>query len=254
MSALTRAGYPDIVFPDCDLTDQVIGGRNVYDGYRRGANLEFGNISEQILSHPLFGEAINNAQGRSVMDYKRTQNLFLIIACHFEKLADHSIIEFGSFRGGSAIFMATLLKRLYPEAKFYACDTFEGMPPTDSDIDLHRAGDFSSSNMNEINEISKSLGLDNLVTVKGLVEDTFPSQFSADQKFALAHIDLDIYHPIKYIQRAVYPYMTKGGYIVHDDATTSTCLGATQAVEEWISETGARSEQVYPHFVFRTHL
>lgn len=254
MSALTRAGYPEIIFPNCDLTDQIIGGRNVFDGYRRAANLEFGNISDQIQAHPLFGEAISNAQARSVMEYTRTQNLFLIIACHFDKLSNHSIIEFGSFRGGSALFMAALLHRLYPEAKFYACDTFEGMPQTDSDLDLHRAGDFSTSNMDEINEIAASLGLDNLVTVKGLVEDTFPSQFAPDQKFGLSHIDLDIYHPIKYIQNAILPYMTKGGYIVHDDATTSTCLGATQAVEEWIQETGAHSEQVYPHFVFRTHL
>lgn len=254
MSALTRAGYSEIVFPSCDLIDQIVDGRNIFDGYRRGVNLEFTDISEVIAQHPLFIEATSNAQNRSVMDYKRTQNLFLIITCFFDKLDFQNIIEFGSYRGGSAIFMATLLQRLYPNAKLYACDTYEGMPATDHSIDLHRAGDFSNSNVDEINELAASLGLTNLITVKGLVEDTFPAQFPQDQRFALSHIDLDIYHPIRYIQKAVHPFMTKGGYMVYDDATVSTCLGATQAVEEWISDTGSRSEQIFPHFVFRTHL
>ncbi|WP_242913394.1 TylF/MycF/NovP-related O-methyltransferase [Brevundimonas pishanensis] len=254
MSALLRAGYSDLPLPPIDLTNKIMGGRSIYDGTVRGVGLEYGDLAQRIEQHPLFIEACHNAQRRSVMHYHRTMNLFLLIALYFDSLESKDIIEFGSYRGGSAIFMATLLARLYPDARIFACDTFEGMPPTDKELDHHSAGDFSNSDEAEINAYARSIGLTNLITVKGLVEDTFPARFDPDHRFGLAHIDLDIYHPIKYIQHAIYPQIVKGGYMVYDDATASSCIGATQAVEEWIAQTGARSEQIYPHFVFRAHL
>ena len=48
--------------------------------------------------------------------------------------------------------------------------------------------------------------------------------------------------------------MTAGGYVVYDDATTSSCISATQAVEEYIIDNNARSEQIYLHFVFMAGL
>ena len=73
-------------------------------------------------------------------------------------------------------------------------------------------------------------------------------------KYAIAHIDLDIYQPIKYCQSQVDAHMAKGGYVVYDDATVSSCIGATQAVEEWIQDQRIHSEQIWPHFVFRSGL
>jgi hypothetical protein len=46
--------------------------------------------------------------------------------------------------------------------------------------------------------------------------------------------------------------MIPGGYLVFDDATVSSCLGATEAVEDLlIRRDGLNSEQIFPHFVFR---
>jgi hypothetical protein len=46
--------------------------------------------------------------------------------------------------------------------------------------------------------------------------------------------------------------MVPGGYMVFDDATVSSCLGATEAVESLlIRRDGLSSEQIWPHFVFR---
>jgi len=50
----------------------------------------------------------------------------------------------------------------------------------------------------------------------------------------------------------VQPCMAPGGYVVFDDAHTSGCLGATEAVEELvIRRDGLHCEQIWPHFVFR---
>lgn len=251
---LERRGYPPLALPTWGVTPGIAGGRSPYDAYQRGVGLEHGDLRATIDKHPLFQEAIRAATGRTVMGGDRLKNLFMIVAMFFEPLASRNIIEFGCYKGGSLLFFAILLKRLYPEAKVYGLDTFGGMPASDGSVDLHGAGDFADTDIEEIRKAAKKLGLDNLILVKGLVEDTFPAQVPPDIAFGVAHIDLDIYHPIKYVQDAVWDRMTPGGYVVYDDATGSTCVGATQAVEELITDRRIHSEQVFPHFVFRAGL
>ena len=254
-SALELAGYPAIELqPAGHVRAGVTYGRNVSEGYQRGAGLEYGLLGHQVAEHPLFKEAIAAATGHTVMAMHRLQNLFLILTTRFDALMSKDIIEFGSYRGGSLFFMGTVMKKLFPRATIYGLDTFEGMPQTDATVDLHSAGDFKDTSLAKVDAQARKLGLDNIVLVQGMVEDTFPAKVPADKTFALAHIDLDIYGPIKYVQDAVWDRMAPGGYVVYDDATASSCIGATQAVEELLIERRVRSEQIYPHFVFRVGL
>lgn len=250
-TALLRAGLPVIPLPESMLTqDAMSRGRNPFEGYQRSVGLEYGDLSQKIGAHPLYKEALAAATGRTVMDGYRVQNLFLLMTCFFERLADRNIIEFGSFRGGSLLFMGVVMKRLYPEARIFGLDTFKGMPLTNATVDLHSENDFANTSLSDVRAALDAKGLSNVVLVQGLVQDTFPAQVPA-MRFGLAHIDLDIYDPIRYVQDAVWPFMTPGGYVVYDDATASSCLGASQAVEELIMERRQHSEQIFPHFVFR---
>ncbi len=216
--------------------------------------MEYGDLSKQIEIHPLYQQALNAAGGRSVLDQRRIQNLFLLLTCYLPELSVQNCIEFGVYRGGSTLFMAYILRALYPAATLFSLDTFEGMPAADAKIDLHGEGDFKDTSLDDIRRAAATQKLNNIVFIKGLVEDTFPTQIDNSIKFGLAHIDLDIYPAIRHCQKYVYRFMTLGGYVVYDDATVSSCIGATQAVEEFIAETNSRSEQIYPHFVFRADL
>jgi hypothetical protein len=251
---LERNGYPPIALTEWGVSRDVAGGRSPFEGYQRGVGLEHGDLRDRLERHPLYKEAVRAAAGRSVMSGDRLKNLFLIVTMFFEPLKSRNIIEFGCYKGGSVLFLATLLRRLFPEAKVYGLDTFGGMPSGDRSVDFHGAGDFSDTDIESIRKAARRLGLENLILVKGLVQDTFPGELPVDLAFGLAHIDLDLYQPIKYVQDVVWDRMTPGGYVVYDDATASTCIGATQAVEELISGRGMRSEQVFPHFVFRAGL
>jgi hypothetical protein len=252
---LTAAGYPSLDLPHYGvgrIKPGILHGRDPYAGFQRAAGLQMGQTAAMVEAHPLFQEAMAAAQGRTIVDPHRLKNLFLIIVQGLGGLESRNIIEFGCYRGGSLLFFATLLARLYPEARVYGLDTFSGMPVADGSVDYHAEGDFSDASMEQIQEEAARLGLSNITLIRGLVQDTFPIQIPAAEAFGLAHIDLDIYHPIRYVQTSVWQRMTSGGYVVYDDATVSTCLGATQAVEELIHEKNVRSEQIYPHFVFRT--
>jgi hypothetical protein len=131
----------------------------------------------------------------------------------------------------------------------YALDTFEGMPPTDKTVDAHSVGDFSDASFDELQKTIVDLNISNLILVKGMFHDVFPV-IDQHVTFGLAHIDADIYSAIKYAQNAVWSRMTKGGYLVYDDADVSSCIGATEAVEELIQERLVHAEQVWPHLFF----
>lgn len=113
--------------------------------------------------------------------------------------------------------------------------------------------DFSEAHLPALKREIDRLKLTNLVPLKGLFQDTFPT-IDIGVKFGLAHIDADIYSSVKYAQDAVWPRMTAGGYVAYDDADVSSCIGATEAVEDLIIERQAHAEQVWPHFVFRVGL
>lgn len=234
------------------IKNELRGGRSVYDGYQRSWGLEFGDLKSQILEDPDYRFAAALAEKRSVLLLERMMNLFLLIKFFLPRLPFGHIVEYGSFRGGSAMFMAALAKRFLPGAQVYALDTFAGMPPTDRAIDAHAAGDFANTNIAEIQEAADRLQLTNLHLVKGLFEDTAPTLLPTVGSIALAHIDCDIYSAVKYSYEASKPFMVPMGYYVFDDATVSSCIGATEAVESFvIARDGLLSEQIYPHFVFR---
>jgi hypothetical protein len=240
-------------FPDARA---LRNGRSVEDGYARGWGLQYGGLDQKVAADPVYLKAAELAQARSVISLANRMNLYLLLRFYLAKLRHNDghgdIIEFGSFRGGNAIFMAAAAKLLGLDCHVYALDTFAGMPPTDHAVDAHRAGDFAQTDLDELEGYVRSIGLDNLTFVKGLFEDTAPGVLAKSRPIALAHIDCDIHSAVKYSYEIVKPHMVPMGYIVFDDACFSSCIGATEVVEDQvIRQDGLNSEQIYPQFVFR---
>src|ERR1043166_5320186 len=126
----------------------------------------------------------------------RLMNLFLLFKFFLPKIGLGHIVEFGSYKGGSAIFMAYLAQRFLGEVNVYGFDTFAGMPPTDHGIDLHRAGDFQDINLEELRQYVAQLGLTNLHFVQGRFEETVPATLETVGPLAVVHIDCDIYSAV----------------------------------------------------------
>ncbi len=229
-------------------------GRSVRDGYARGWGLQFGELPARIAADPLYREAVALAGGRTVQSEANRMNIYLLLRLFLERLPAGNIVEYGSWRGGSAIFMAKVCQGVLPGVQVYALDTFAGMPTTDSRIDAHRGGDFSGVELDELRAYSKSVGLTNLHFRQGLFQDTVPGLLPSAGPLRLVHIDCDIRSAVAYAYEASLPQMVEGGYIVFDDSLFSSCLGATEVVEELVIRRDAlHSEQVYPHHVFRAN-
>jgi len=135
--------------------------RSPRDGYARGWGLEYGGLREAVLADPLYAEALRLAEGRTIQARDCRLNLFLILKYFFPPLLEHSrpgsIVEFGSYRGGCAIFLAALCELLKLDVRVFGLDTFAGMPPTDKTIDAHFAGNFSDVDLAEL--LARSVGV-----------------------------------------------------------------------------------------------
>jgi len=239
-----------------DIVKGIRLGRNVYEGYQRGWGLQFDNsVGGKILNDPLFKEARLLAGSRTIVAEANLMNIFLIMKYNLKNIDSGHIIEFGSYKGGSAIFMAQIAKRLYPGIRVYALDTFTGMPDVDKEIDAHDESHFNDVDLDELKKYTQKIGLDNLEFHQGLFEDTAEPLLKKIEKVSLAHIDCDIYSAVAFSYEVVKNFMVPGGYVVFDDACVASCIGATEAVETLlIQRDGLHSEQIYPHFVFRIGL
>jgi Macrocin-O-methyltransferase (TylF) len=238
------------VFPG--VPSGLIKGRSIADGYARGWGLQYGDLLKRILGDPLYLRATRLARGRTIQEVERRANLFLLLKFYVSRLPHGDIIEFGSFRGASAIFMAKVCAELGIKSTVWALDTFAGMPMPDKSVDAHSAGDFMNTDVEELKAYSTKCGLDNLHWVQGLFEETAEGVLARSKKIVLAHIDCDIKSAVQYSYNVVKSRMVNGGYIVFDDATASSCLGATEVVEDdVVRRDGLNCEQIYPHFVFR---
>lgn len=150
-------------------------GRVPKEGYQRGWGLQFGKLRDIVEGEQLFKKAAEAGAALSQWTAleKRT-NIYLLLTRFVPRLADQNVIEFGAFKGGTSVFMATVLQEMAPNAKVYALDTFGGMPPTDKAVDAHNTGDFSTASLDFLNEQIRLRQLTNLVPVKGLFQETFP--------------------------------------------------------------------------------
>jgi hypothetical protein len=230
-------------------------GRCLYDGYQRATSVKYGLLGEQVRRDPVYRKALAAARQpavESMVDEARFINLFILIKFFLRNLDSQNIIEFGAFKGGSAIFMATLLEAYYPQARILSLDTFAGLPPLKHGVD-QPPEDFLAIDLEETRKTARLLGLNNLEYVQGLIEDTAAGACRRLGSVGLAHIDVVLYGPSVFAQNIAWDFMTPGGYLVQDDALEPTCPGATLAVEEMIRRRGLSMEQVWPQVVFRAY-
>jgi Macrocin-O-methyltransferase (TylF) len=208
-------------------------------------------LKDSIHKDPIYLEATRAAQDRgSLLSEQKLANLYLIIRY---AISHGDIFEFGSYGGGSAVFIATLLKGLGRSNKILAFDTFEGMPFVDTVRDLHSAGDFADAKLDGLMTYIEKKQLHNHIQiVQGRFDQTLPDILAGSNRPSLLHVDCDLYEPVKYCIRSCLPYLNSGSYIVLDDPLHGSCIGAFDAVQELlIRELGLYAEQTYPHLVYR---
>ena len=77
-------------------------------------------------------------------------DIYQLLKSFVDRLPMGHIVEYGSFKGGKAIFMAKVRSTLHPAMRVNAFDNFEGSPETDAQVDAHQRGSFADANYEEV--------------------------------------------------------------------------------------------------------
>ncbi|MBM3856648.1 MAG: class I SAM-dependent methyltransferase [Verrucomicrobia bacterium] len=229
----------------------IIQGRNVMAGYVRGWGLQFNIIRSFIQRDPIFHESLELIKGLTLTHEVSLMNIFLIMKYGLPSTCG-DIVEFGSYQGGSAIFMANVAERLGIQGKVYTLDTFEGLPAAHHALDFLTKNNFQDTSLESLCKRIAQLGLTNLIPIKGRFQETAHNLLNRSQKILLTYVDCKTYDSTSYAISAVLPHLHKaGGYILLHDPIHGNGLGPLQAMEEMVDLHHLHAEQAYPHMVYR---
>ncbi len=136
------------------------------------------------------------------------------------------VAEFGVFRGGSAYWIATVLKHLRADKRLFLFDTFAGIP-VQSAIDHVGEKSFADSDLKRVRALFS--GFENVRIVPGDVCDTLEA--SGLGEVSLAHIDCDQYHPTRYLCERLYDRVIPGGIFLFQNYSLGAAYGERVAVD-----------------------
>lgn len=164
------------------------------------------------------------------------------------------MVECGVFKGGSSMLMAlTLMKMGEFKKNIYLYDTYAGMvKPTDKDIDftgkpaIHDyvkclnkdSCSWVSCSLEEVehNMFATGYAKENLIFVKGKVEDTIPGRIP--DKICLLRLDTDWFESTYHELCHLFPRLSVNGVIIIDDY--GHYKGAREAVDKYFQENNVK--------------
>jgi O-methyltransferase len=143
-----------------------------------------------------------------------------------------SIIEIGTWRGGSGALMALKARLCGSTDLVYLCDTFKGVVKAGPNDAVYVGGEHADTSRATVEMLLfDDLKLDNVRILEGM----FPDETGAEvekERFRLCHIDVDVYESTKDIVQWIDSKMVIGGIYVYDDYGFPNTGGVTKFVEE----------------------
>lgn len=167
--------------------------------------------------------------------HRRDMGRFFTFTLIYDQVRKENIqgdlAELGVYKGNTAYILASFARILDRTA--YLFDTFEGFDPKDlTGIDGAIPHQFSDTSLETVRSF---VGEENVVYVKGYFPES-TAQIPDDRKFAVVHLDCDLYSPMMSALEYFYPRMTEGGFIVIHDYSSLHWDGAENAADEFFSD------------------
>jgi hypothetical protein len=172
------------------------------------------------------GNVTNNAG-----DLTRFYGLFRNVEQVLSEGVQGDLAELGVYRGNSARLLPVLAKRT--KRRLFLFDTFSGfdrhnLHGPDSDKKVA----FQDTSLDRVKRLVK---LDNVVYVPGLFPDSIPT-VALPERFAVVHLDCDLYEPTRAGLEYFYPRMPAGGLLIAHDYGSDHWPGVRVAVDEFLSQ------------------
>lgn len=180
----------------------------------------------------------------TLVNWDACHTLYNAILHVIRNKVEGDIVECGVFRGGVSAFMAkVLVAQNSTFRKLYLCDTYEGMTvpdendlvgsdstKTSSAINLYFPG-LAKIDERSVEKVVRETGYpaNNIVIVKGPVEETMPQQ--APDKISILRLDTDWYKSTLHELDTLMSRVTRFGIVIVDDYASWD--GARKAFHEY---------------------
>lgn len=182
---------------------------------------------------------------------ERMYSLYQSMNYIFQNNIEGNFVECGVWKGGSSMLIALMLKKQQMNnRKLYLYDTFEGMSEP-SEFDKTFSGQSAEilltkekkeiqssvwcySSLDEVkqNLFSTGFGKENIIFIKGKVEDTIKDNLPGN--LSLLRLDTDWYESTKIELELLYPLLQNKGILIIDDF--GHWDGAKRAVIEYFEK------------------
>ena len=149
-----------------------------------------------------------------------------------------NIIEFGTYKGQTTVFIAKALEKIHSQKKIFSCDTFQGIPYEDKfSTNKTAKGSFSDTSYESIQKVFDNFKVSNKIQIiKGKFEDVVENNLK-NEKFSYVFVDCDVYDASVFSLNFGFPRLTKNGIISFDDYERDNRLearwGMTKAVDDY---------------------
>jgi hypothetical protein len=168
------------------------------------------------------------------------------------RTGEGDIFEFGTYQGGNAFIVATLLHSALANRQYHMLDSFEGLKISGTVDPQSRAGEFADTDYEAAR--ARFALLSHIRIWKGFFSETLPG-LRDRKRVAMSYIDCDLYEPALECLAFTRERLNPGGFILlHDyvaaewsypDYIRLPFRGIAKAVAEFTAETGWR-KVVFP--------
>ena len=216
---------PSLIRPDNQL-GTALQDFGLYVSYRPDFDISF-------KQHPEFGLLLqkwiwNNASNNSG-DIARLYSLILNVKQVLADGVPGDMAEVGVYRGNSAAVLAHYARA--NGRRLYLFDTFEGFDARDlKGVDQNRPEDFSQTSLKLVQQ---HVGEQGVVYVQGYFPQSIPPDIA--DRFAIVHLDCDLYAPMKTGLAFFYPRLSPGGLLLLHDYSSGYFPGAKQAIDAFVA-------------------
>jgi O-methyltransferase len=239
----------------CDSSDQrsaaAVGGNPAAQlgvGQTESSYSLYLSLLKNVLTRTMF---IDNPQARNLrtkgLDWpgdaetmignERLDNIQQLIESIHVNKTPGDVMECGAWKGGATILMRAVLRALGVTNRIvWIADSFQGLPqpnpeqyPADAG-DPHHTYSFLAVSQEQVKANFARYGLldDQVHFIPGFFKDSLPGPV---EQLALLRVDADMYESTMQALDALYPRISRGGYLIVDDYYN--IANCHQAVEDY---------------------
>jgi hypothetical protein len=196
----------------------------LYLAYRPDSHADFD-------SFPRFGKLLEGFAHQSHNnsgDLPRFYALLLNIARVLKENVPGDFAEVGVYKGNTASILAEAARE--SGRRLFLFDTFSGFDA--ADLNDAPSNAFTDTSLDAVKSF---VGTNSIEYVVGRFPDSLPPA-GVSERFAIVHLDCDLYQPTAAGLGYFYPRLSAGGLLILHDYSSGRWPGCTRAIDEFLAD------------------